>query len=764
MVVDKVDLSFRGDSNGTVETVELKDELEKFYRIKPNKNSRSYNYFKYKDVENPGWIKRWLKNKRSVQPSLVDSVLIEETKTGIVNYLRNKKGYYQAELDYEVINSPPSKRASIKYLVQTGPRYTINTISHLSQDSTLEKKLNVISLKSLLRKGDPIDAFIFDLEKQRIVSEFQKLGYADFNLTNVDIKGDSTELANSWDIFMVVTPPSDNTEHQRFRIGEVNVYTDYHRNQKEENVKTEYRNDKNYKRQSEKFIVRPSTIDRKIYLNKYDRYNSEAYYKTIRSLFSLGTYRLATLTPEVNAQDSSLIDYNILLTPHNRKYIMDFGVEAFYSNISIQNKNLVGIALSGGLENRNAFNGSEVFKTSIETGVEFDPTVPEIVTLSVGWNNKVEIPTLTKPFNVLRPLNKINVINDERMGVLQDEGKSNISLGFSYLDNLDLYKILSIKAGYGYDFFFNKQKRVTFNQIGINYTKYDIPPNGRFQRQVLDQNEVLERSFKTSLFTGFLFKDLTYYYQSDRGKYRANYGLITQLELSGLEVYLANSIANAFTGNNSKWTLQGVEFERLAKIEFDLRWYQRARKRSQLAARLRTGIAIPLDKGNPVSYIKQYSVGGPSSIRAWRTMNLGPGQFFDPAIFPDAPSNTIFYQRGDILLDMSMEYRFDVLWVLEGALFVDAGNIWTLKEDTVRPGAKIGPDFLSTLAVGYGYGIRFDFSYFIIRFDLGFKLKYPSVIDSNGEAKLPSKWTGPNWGKSNSQRFGNFNIAVNYPF
>ncbi len=774
LLVDQVKMKIESEEK-SLEKSALRDELERFYILKPNRDFRSRNYFKYKDKEDLPWIRRWLKNKHSEKPSILDSVLVEKSAVSIENYLNNKKGFHQATVDYEIKEGSNKHSSTIQYIVNTGTRYTINEIHHIAKDTSVAKVLKTIAKKSILKSGDPIDAFAFDLEKQRIVTEFQKNGYADFNLTNVEINGDSTDLVNKWDIFMLVLPPSQSSVHQSFSVGDINIYTDAHQSQLENKLNTEYLFGKYYKHESKDFIVRPSTIDRKIYLSKYDKYDSEKYLKTIRSLFSLGTYRFAKLTPRVNPKDSTLIDYDIYLTPHNNKWSMNTGLEAFYSNISLStiNPNLVGIATSFGLEDKNAFGGSEIFKTSLEAGLEVNPANLERSTLALGFFNNVEIPTLTKPFNILRPLRRFGFIKENKYQRLQEDGKSRISLGFNYIDNINLYRVFTVEAGYGYEFVLNSRKRFTFNQIGLNYTRYEIPPVGPFNA-ILDRNPVLRNSFQNSLFTGFLFNDLTYYYQSQRGVDKSNIALISRLELSGLEVFALNSIYNQLFNKSENWTIDNIEFERLAKLELDFRWYQRAKRRTQLAARVKAGIAVPLDKNKPVSYIKQFSIGGPSSVRAWRPMHVGPGTYVHdgPAFFqPDKDS--IFYQRGDLILEANLEYRFDLIWLMEGAVFMDAGNIWTLREDPLRPGAKFDLNFLSNIAIGYGYGIRFDFNYFIIRFDLGFKLRYPSITDpttnrpyvnQDGEPVVKSRWTGPNWGNSKSQKFGNFNIAVNYPF
>ncbi len=757
VLIDKLRIQVDGDFNGT-DASELKQELSNFLELSENKNWRSYNYYKYKNEEKPGWIKSWLKNKHSNPPSLIDSFLIEETKNNMVNYLRNKKGYYESNVSYDIDYYNDDKWSRITFNANTGPRYTINSIRHISRDSTLTSNLNSIATSSLLKTGDPIEALTFDLEKQRIVNSFQQNGFADFNFINVDVQGDSTGLQNAWDIFFVITPPVNQKSHTQFRIGEINIYTDYHRDQKLLSLNTEQRFRKNYKRESESFIVKPSIIDRKLFLRKHDEYNSDRYYRTINSLFSLGTYKFAKLTPKVNLQDSTLIDYDIFLTPHDNKWSLDFGIESFFSNLSLLNRNLIGIATSVGVEDKNVFGGSEVYKTSLEFGVETDIATADITTLTAAFSNTIEMAVITKPLNILEPLHKIGVINKSAYGILQEGGKSNLQLNFSFLDNLDIYRLTSVEASYGFESVINSRNRITFNQIGLDYNIYQIRP--RFDL-ILQSNILLERSFQNTLFTGFLFRDLTYFYQSERGTNRSNFALITQLELSGLEVFAANSIANAFTGNSNEWTIGGVDFERLAKLDLDFRWYQKQKPRSQWAARLRSGIAVPLNPSNPVSFIKQYFVGGPSSLRAWRPMHVGAGsylhegdQFFAP------PPNAIFFQRGDLLLDASLEYRFELFWLFEGALFMDAGNVWTLREDINRPGAKIGTDFLSELAIGYGYGLRVDFTYFLIRLDLGYKLKYPSIRRADGTPSIQSNiWTGPR-----GQKAGNFNIAVNYPF
>ena len=733
----------------------LKDQLSQFYKQKPNGNfffvPREWYYYKNQDPGDTTWIKTWSKKALGEEPAILDSSLIKKTAIDMQNYLRNKKGYYNAEVRENICYC--NQRAIVSFFVNPKRQYTINNLEYLCLDSTLANKVLEIEKNSFLSPGDPIDALNFDIEKQRIVNTLQNDGYANFHLNNVAIKGDSTELDHAWDIFFEILPPSDSTNHIRYRIGDIEVYTDFHQFQKAEDVSTEEIFAKKYHRQSEDFIVKPSIIDNKISLRSFDVFKSDNYDKTVRKLFNLNAYRFVKLQANINPNADSLIDYSIFMTPQRNLWVFDTSSDFFFSNISRVAQNLVGFAIGTGLENRNAFGGSERYKLSLETGVEFTARTQDINTLSLGVNNSLDIPKFTAPFNVLKLAGKLNLLKDGLMEKMEEEASSNIKLGFNYIDIFDNYQISSFNTDYGFDIKFNNKHRLVFNQIGFNYTDYIIRP--AFDTIIMN-NPLLERSFQTSLFTGLIFKDISYFYQSDRGPFRANWAFIANLEASGLEVHLANKLGNSLTTSSDIWRINNnLDFEKFVKLELDGRWFKKINKDAQLAARLKTGVSVPFGtdptgQANVVSYIKQFLIGGPNSLRGWRPMQLGPGSYE----FPN-PDPISFFQRGDLLLEFNLEYRFDLFWLMEGGLFFDGGNIWTLKEDPDRPGSQISTSFLDEIALGYGWGIRFDFDYFLIRFDFGYKLRTPYRNSITNSHFIPLDGQG---------FFGNLNVAVNYPF
>lgn len=742
----------------------LKGELVQFYKQEPNTNflfvPREWYYYKNQDPGDTTWIKKWSKNSLGEKPTILDTNRIRTTTVEMQNYLRNKKGYYQATVYDTIIYK--NKKAEVLYFVDPKQRYVINSLEYFTLDSVINKKIKSLEEGSLLKVGDPVDALSFNVEKQRIVTALQNSGYANFSLNYVSIKGDSTGLDHSWDIYYEILPPSDSTVHKKYRVGDIEVYTDFNQFQNNKTLKKEEIYDKLYFRESEDFLVKPSIIDNKIFLKKYDVFNTKTYEKTVQKLFNLDAYRFIKLASNINPEQDSLIDYKILMTPQVYRWAFDIGNDFFYSNRSRAPQNLVGFSIGGSLENRNTFGGSETFKISAETGFEFVVLSSEsnsgndgfINTFSLGINNTLEFPKFTNGFNLMKFGNKLGLIKDHTISKMDEEATSRLSLGYNLIDILQDYKIFTVSTSYGYDIRINNRSRISFNQTGFDYAEYDIREN---YEPIIQNNNVLAKSFQNTLFTGLLFKDMSYYYQTDHPISLSNWAFILNLEFSGLEIHALNGLYNSIANSSSTWALKnGVDFEKMVKLELDGRWYKNLTKNSQLAARFKTGVSLPYGtdgNGDPnvVSFIKQFLVGGPNSIRAWRPMALGPGNY----ILSDPDDSQNYFQRGDLLMEFNLEYRFDLFWLMEAGLFLDGGNVWTLKEDADRPGSKISSDFLNQIALGYGWGVRFDFTYFLIRFDFGYKLRSPYRDPTTNSFLVPLKGQG---------LFGNFNVAVNYPF
>jgi outer membrane protein assembly factor BamA len=197
-----------------------------------------------------------------------------------------------------------------------------------------------------------------------------------------------------------------------------------------------------------------------------------------------------------------------------------------------------------------------------------------------------------------------------------------------------------------------------------------------------------------------------------------------------------------------------LSFSQYAKFEVDTRLHHLLASNQSLAFRFDIGVAFPYGPfSRQVPYIKQFYVGGPASIRAWQIRELGPGGYQDTLVNTNLP----FYQTGDFKLEASLEYRFDIVWVFQGALFFDAGNVWTIQNDPSRPGAVLSSDFVNQIAVGTGFGLRMEFTYFTIRLDFGYKLRNPYPNDAG------KYWLFDNFKQFSFNQFTT-NFAIGYPF
>jgi outer membrane protein assembly factor BamA len=226
-------------------------------------------------------------------------------------------------------------------------------------------------------------------------------------------------------------------------------------------------------------------------------------------------------------------------------------------------------------------------------------------------------------------------------------------------------------------------------------------------------------------------------------------------------VDLAGNITGLATGANVQKgdTIKvfNVPFSQFIKIENDFRHYLNLGGESQLASRIIVGAGYTYGNSREMPFIKQFFIGGTNSLRAFRARSIGPGTFSSEAT---SVNSFLPDESGDIKLEFNTEYRAKIYGLVKGALFIDAGNIWLLNENTAKPGAKFSNKFLSELAVGAGAGLRFDFSFLILRTDLAFPLRKPNLSEGNRWVLDKIDFGSAPWRKENLI----FNLAIGYPF
>ena len=676
----------------------------------------------------------------------------EEAVAVFTKYLHNRKGFYQAQVKYE--EEVTNRNIHILYTIDLGPRHYIASVHLSSPDSTLLTLFESVETQSLILPGAPIDARTFEREQARLINAAKNNGYADFSPNYIEYRGDSS--SHNVDVTIFIYPPYPIEEHRQFSIGDIHIYTEHPPSKNPIYQRSDTLENKSFYSKSEDFVVSPKVLSKVIPLKKGDLFSRRAEIRTNQNLTKLSPYRFITIDPFILPGLDSIYNYNIFLTPQERKWIFDIGGNLFFSvlNSTFTNQDLLGFSGNVGFENRNFRNKAVRHQFGIEGSLEVEVPSARLNTVSIQFNNSFELPGIVDIFNTGHLFNKIGLLTDESYKNLNYDGttKFNFSVGLTSI--LDFYDLNFAEASLSYTFQPSPLARYTFIQTGINVLETDIKPG--FE-DILADNPLLDKSFESYLLTGILFRELTIFRRS-KETVRGNYfSFIGTVESSGLENYLLNGALQLVNVVDDSWEVAGLKFSQFLRLEGDLRFNQKVKSRASFAMRMNFGMILPYGslKGDDTRvvapFVKQFFVGGPNSIRGWQLRELGPGTYVhkpNPIV-----TNEPFFQAADIKFELNAEYRFDLFYVFEGALFVDAGNVWTLKNDPQRVGSNFSSSFLNELAVSAGWGLRLDFDYFLFRFDFGYKMRTPFVDEQ-----------GKRWFNQPNGLLGNINFAINYPF
>jgi outer membrane protein insertion porin family len=321
-----------------------------------------------------------------------------------------------------------------------------------------------------------------------------------------------------------------------------------------------------------------------------------------------------------------------------------------------------------------------------------------------------------------------------------------MGLSTQYLSRGGLYRLNSVSANYGYFWNANKFAYHEINPISLNVV--NLSQTSPEFDQILDDNPFLKRSFEQNFIAGINY---TFNYNKLNDRFRTHgYFLGLGLDFAGNTLHLIDNLSGKGDGK-----ILGLEYAQYGKVDLDLRYHLNIDKNQTIATRLYAGVGAPFGNSSSLPYIKQYFSGGPNSVRAFRIRSIGPGTYRPD----DFDVNSFFDQSGDIRIEGNIEYRFPIVSLLKGALFMDAGNIWLMNDNEALPGGKFTSSWWNELAVGSGFGLRVDIEFFVIRFDLATPLRIPYLPEGERWANnfdIGSK----TWRKQNLI----FNFAIGYPF
>ncbi|WP_246457482.1 translocation and assembly module lipoprotein TamL [Winogradskyella echinorum] len=720
------------------------------------------------------------------------TIFNEEKTVKTVNNLRKyyySKGWFDNEVEFEV-EKDSNKRAQVTYKVTKNKAYTLDSITPIIASAAIDSLYDTFSKASLLKKGEQYDEQNYENERDRITTYLRNAGFYYFGQEYIRFVTDTIDTNKKVNTELIIAnrtvrgEDSTTTEpFKTYKIKDVNIYTDesFDNQFKIISDTTIYKNYNLYSKDKLKF--RPKALTDAVFINKGDTYSDLARSRTSRYLNDLQMFRFPSIDYIENKEDTTLTA-NIYLEPE-KKYVLSFDPEINQSNIQT-----IGFSFSTGLKIRNVFRGAETLEITGIAAIGASKNRTDDATAffdinEFGGNVRLTIPRLFTPFNTdkiipkyMSPSTAINLAATSQQNIGLDKQTLSGIVSYNWFpsrtvtNKLDLFNIQFVKnlntSNY-FGVYTNSFSRLNSIARDINYIADDeslrddnltnrFLPADTFIDEVLAGNTSLTSSDddfatvnnieerKERLTENNLIFSTSFDYKKDKRQniFDNNFSIFKwRVELAGNLLSNLSKVIGSDKNSDGNYEVFGVAFSQYFKTEMDYIKYFDLGRRNVFAFRAYTGIAIPYGNSNSIPFAKSFFAGGPNDNRAWTAYNLGPGS-----------SNTINeFNEANFKIHLSAEQRFSLFGDFRGALFVDAGNIWNVLDNVEDEAATFtGFNSLKNIAVGSGFGIRYDFDFFVLRFDTGFKTYDPSQSEGN------------RWFKNYNFRNAVYNIGINYPF
>lgn len=743
--VPKEETLFKGAKIKTINTHKTKDqkiviaEIKDLIRPKPNRKilgSRPFLWVWYISgtPKKEKGFKHWLKNKVGEAPvymSMIDPALVSKA----IDAKFHNEGFFTSHSMFELQESNIKSKTSVTYLLFVNDPFRYEDIIFPKDTDRLSKEIHLTQKRSLLKKNDRYRLDILKQERTRIDDRLKQLGFYYFNPDYILFKIDTGTGKSKMRLILTIKPEIPAQSRLVYRIGAVNVYPDYRTYNDTLSGTFQVIDSVNYF--NETSYIKPETVLGSVFLKNNTVYNRRKYLLTLNRLNGLGVFKFVNVKLAVMDSLSGWLSANILLTPLPKK---SMSVEM--QGVTKSN-NFIGPALNFSLQNRNAFKGAELLIYNIRTSFEtqLNGLYKGKFTYEINPRIELYVPGIRVPFKV-----KLNSHYVPRTKYILD---------YSYLSRVGYFDMNSIKLTYGYKW---KQAISTdhdLSVISINYFK--IIKASQIFNEIINSNIALKRRFEEQLIAGLTYS--FFYNEQVKPRKRNPIYFNGNIELAGNAIALYKKVIFGETVNKQRaLKLFGITFAQFVRLDIDLRKYYKLTEKTKFAARFISGWGLPYGNSVTMPYIKQFFSGGAYSIRGFQAYSLGPGSFAPP----DSLKGIFFLQQGgEIKLEANAEYRFPIIGILKGALFVDAGNVWLNKSTAEIPNSAFSmKTFLPQVAVGIGTGIRIDLSFFVLRLDLGIPARKPWLPEKQRWVLDNFKLADGKWRSENLV----FNIAFGYPF
>lgn len=675
-------------------------------------------------------------------PVIYDAIVTQKSQREIEKAVRNM-GYMRAKVELET--EVKKNRIKVNYRIKAGRPYIIQQIAYNIDDMTINDFIEKDTIHSYLHTGMPFDVVALDNERNRITKLLQNNGYYKFHKDFIVYQADTVRNTFQVNLTMKLLPfqlkkEDVPTKHRQYTIRNVNFLTEDNLINQENNY-TGYQSLQHKGLQifyQDKMYIRPNTLSNFNYIRPNKLYSEQDVQNTYTSMGRLRALKYTNIRfDEVLDNDSAQLDANVLLTK-GKNQSLSFEIEGTNSAGDL------GAAASMTFQHRNVFKGSETFTMKVRGAYE------AITGLQEGYENddykeygiesSLNFPEFKFPFLSADFKRKIRATSE-------------VGLSFNSQNRPEFTRTLA-SAKWGYRWVDRKSSQHRFDLLDVNYIYVPWKSENfkNYLENLTDRNSILIKSYEDQLIVRMGY---TYTYNSANDKSRTStnrnsYSIRMNLEEAGNLLYLGSKAIHSAPKEDKGYVIANIPFAQYIKGDIDFARNWNIDERNSLVFHIGMGVAYPYGNSQVLPFEKRYFSGGPNSVRGWSVRSLGPGSYKGT----EGNMNYINHS-GDIKLDVNLEYRTHLFWKFNGAAFIDAGNIWNIRDyEGQEEGTFRFNRFYKQLAVAYGLGLRFDLDYLIIRFDGGMKAVNPM---KTGKDKYP--FLRPKF----SRDFA-FHFAVGYPF
>lgn len=738
-------------------------------------------------------INQWFR-RSGEPPAIVDSSIVDKSAERLKSWYWNK-GWFNTTTDYEIIPQE-NQRAIVNYYVHPGEPYFIDTLKTNIDSEVADSIYRAHRLGSEIEPGTRYESLDFDRERERLTNIFRNNGLYYFEQEYITFEADTVNTGHHLNAILnianyeaTVDAMPTRLPYKVRRISDVNIFPDFTFENRNDAITDTATYNGFHIYAFDELKYRPGALTNAIFISPGSIYSDRDRTLTYNRVNQLRTFKYPDIQYMEDPNDTTNTNLiaNIFLTPL-KKYSLEFEFDISQSNIQE-----FGIGFGGVLLIRNVFNGGEILEISgrgsigsskdaandkdtffdiTEIGTDISLTLPRIL---FPVQTEEFIPKYMYPFTTF----SIGASSQRNIGL----DKQNLNAIMSYrwypteslthiFELINIQYVRNLNTANYFNIYRNSFSRLneiaTAQNVMADERYFDIRENGTFvldipegadqflqdtripigfgltDLQLQTLNDIRERKNRLTEDNLIFASNFSYIHNSKEDIYDEDFSrLRIKLESAGNFLSGLSKVADLKKTEDGRYSIFGVNFSQYVKTEIDYIKHWDLGSENVFAIRTFGGIAVPYGNSNSIPFSRSFFAGGPNDNRAWEAYSLGPG----------SSGGRNEFNEANMKIALSAEYRFNLFGDLNSALFIDAGNIWNIWDVVENEAATFTSlSDLKEIAIGTGFGLRYDFDFFVLRLDIGFKTYNP--------ARPP----GQRWFGDYDFSHAVYNVGINYPF